>query len=48
VVGTTREAVITTDKETDVSWDIFIMNSGLWAVGWAVKKEDWANYKELL
>ena len=31
-------SVCTTDKETDESWDIFIIwqiNSGLWAVGWA-------------
>ena len=30
--------IYATDKETDVSWDIFIIwkiNSGLWTVGWA-------------
>ena len=44
--------VMNTDKETDVSWDIFIIwkiNSGLWAVGWARlwKKKVWADCEQL-
>jgi hypothetical protein len=42
-----------TNKETDVSWDIFMIwkiNSGMWVVGWAGlwKKKVWANYEQLL
>ena len=45
--------VMNTDKETDVSWDIFIIwkiNSGLWAVGWAGLdcEKVWADYEQLL
>ena len=40
----------TTDKETDVSWDIFkyeksILVFGLWAgLGWTVKKKGLSNF----
>ena len=42
-----------TDKETDESWEIFIIwkiNFGLWAMGWAGlwKKKVWADYEQLL
>ena len=38
IFSTVREMMATTDKETDESWDIFIIrkiNFGLWAVAWA-------------
>ena len=44
----------TTDKKTDVSWDIFkydksILVFGLWAgLGWTVKKMFLADYVQLL
>ena len=48
-----RSAILTTDKETDVSWNIFMIwkiNSGLWAVVWAGlwNKRVLADYEQLL
>ena len=41
--------VHSTDKETDVSWDIYNMKNQFWAVGGLdCEKKNWGDYEQLL